>query len=89
MRIQLTFIKISLIMGGNYSMLVIQTSSSQLEMISFPREHVAISGDVFHCHTVEGAATDIWWVEATHAAEHLRKHRAFPPGTGWPGPKHQ
>lgn len=46
-----------------------------------PQVHLAMSGNIFHCHNLGGRskAIGIQWVEARNAAQHLTVHRTAPP----------
>ena len=43
----------------------------------FPGEYSGIPEDIFDCHNWKGAS-DIQWVEARNAANHLKIHRVTP-----------
>lgn len=54
---------------GGDTTLIVSSSGSQPEAISFPVGHVEMSGDIFHCDSREAVARSIKCVEATAAVK--------------------
>lgn len=44
-----------------------------------PKEHLAMSGEIWGCHTWEKGCYCVQWVEASHATEHRKMHGEDPP----------